>query len=160
MKVPKKTDELQFQHTFICESYDKQEAVNIIFFYKLHCSEKTNTQPFLKIHESKCLGSFSLLNFPCFYFPLLWKCTYVQRECSSVEHKGRELHTSTATWSQISCWRSAFLQTKPDGERTNLSLAGKHGAKSNLHCCVLIFSFHCILLLCKKQEFLKSKLVI
>lgn len=121
-KMTRKPNHAKFQQTFICEFYDKQEAVIISHFTSyIGRKKKTKKSPtFLKIHLDQFLRYVCCLFF--LFFISFKMHLYVQRKCSSVVYKGRELHTSTATWFRSAVDIQLFSKkTKKDSGSTNLS---------------------------------------
>lgn len=96
--------------------------------------------------------------FAAFFFSSASKCTYVQKKCSSVVYKGRELHTSAATWfgSAVDIQLFSKKQKGQSEYKPFISFQVAIQGDKFPYCVLILFVFHCILLLFKNQTLLKK----
>ena len=148
----------KFQQTFICEFYDKQEAVIISRFtsYIGRKKNKKKSPTFLKIHLDQ-MFPFHLTFVAFFCFSSASKSTYVQRKCSSVGLKRERATYFHSDRLQISCSDSAFLkETKRTGEyKPFFSHLNTRGTRF-----LTVYSFyffHCILLFIQETSIIKKE---
>lgn len=162
MYTRQENSSFKIQQTFICEVCDKQEAVLMSCFtsYTGWIKQNKITNPFKNQLGSNFL-IFLLMLAATFYSPSAWKRFYVQKKCSSVAYKGRELHTSTVTWLRSAVDIQLFSKKKKEKEVRTRTEYRPFFSSCNTrdmfsYCVLILFCFHSIPLLFKNQAVFKK----